>query len=980
MRHSLSFKMSRKAQRIIPVVLIVMIAALGAHLLGGSHADSPGAPTSPPVTWCGDSNFPGDQDPYTSAPSGAVTVPAGNDSSYDNTNPNTTYWFTAGTHTNYSVLASDGDKFIGAPGAIIDGGNNINYAFQGEYNETADEDVSIEYLTIQHYNPNNGSGAINVSGNNGWTEEDDLMQDISPGAALMLGGDNLVNNNCMQSNGEYGAQGYSYTDETFEDTFTGGATNITFTNNDVYANNTQETQGGVEGGVKFWQNGNVVVTGNYVHGNIESPGLWMDTDNAGFLVKDNYISDNGGEGLMYEISYNADIIDNTFVDNGMFGGPGNPGFPTGAIYVSESGGYSNVASNYAGELNIQDNVFTDNWGGVVVYANAGRYPGNGEDPGTLTPPAGVGIGTWIGDNSTAGSGPTVCPGNLAETSPVDYHDLCTWVPQNVTVQNNTFAFNPSDSIYGGQCTEANSCGQNALFAAYSTVSAYPSYAYNNELSSQWNDSFKDNTYTGPWTFVSFTQGNNASWSQWSTNQTNVSYSGYNWTAQDVGSIYNESVTPPPSTPNNVTATANSPTSVTVNWSASSDTGGPGLGGYYILRNGTQVGSANSSTTSYTDNSASGGTSYSYTVEAYDTADPVDVSAASSAAPVTTPNVLPSTPTGLTTTSNTYDSVGLHWSASTDSGGPGIAGYYVIRNGVNITPSGITTTSYTDTTVSAATTYSYKVEAYDSASTPDISALSSADSVTTPSAPAATPPTAPTNLTATAASSSQINLSWTASTSSYGVTGYIVYSGSGTQLATVSTTSYGVTGLSASTGYSYYVKAYNSGGDSAASSTASATTQVQTGTTPPTVTLTTVPASNSYVHGNSTPVDITAMDHASSTVTSAQLLLNSTVIQMLTAAPYDFTLNTLGVRDGSYTLTTNAIDALGLNGSSSPLTVIVNNGDLNGDGKVNISDLAVMASHWGQTDSNYADGNVTGQSTINISDLSVLANNWNWTAP
>src|SRR5467141_311440 len=40
-------------------------------------------------------------------------------------------------------------------------------------------------------------------------------------------------------------------------------------------------------------------------------------------------------------------------------------------------------------------------------------------------------------------------------------------------------------------------------------------------------------------------------------------------------------------------------------------------------------------------------------------------------------------------------------------------------------------------------------------------------------PDTTPPTAPTNLTATAASATQINLSWTASTDNVGVTGYRV---------------------------------------------------------------------------------------------------------------------------------------------------------------------------------------------------------------
>src|SRR5207249_385215 len=71
----------------------------------------------------------------------------------------------------------------------------------------------------------------------------------------------------------------------------------------------------------------------------------------------------------------------------------------------------------------------------------------------------------------------------------------------------------------------------------------------------------------------------------------------------------------------------------------------------------------------------------------------------------------------------------------------------------------------------------------------------------------TKPSAPTNLTATAASSSQINLSWTASTDNVGVTGYYVYRGA-TQVGNPSSTTFNDTGLSASTSYSYTIKAYD----------------------------------------------------------------------------------------------------------------------------------------------------------------------------
>ena len=96
----------------------------------------------------------------------------------------------------------------------------------------------------------------------------------------------------------------------------------------------------------------------------------------------------------------------------------------------------------------------------------------------------------------------------------------------------------------------------------------------------------------------------------------------------------------------------------------------------------------------------------------------------------------------------------------------------------------------------------------------------------------TPPTAPANLTATAQSSSQINLSWTASTDNIGVAGYRVYR-DGTQVATTAAISYSNTGLTPSTAYSYYVIAYDAADNlSSQSNTASATTLSPPDTTPP----------------------------------------------------------------------------------------------------------------------------------------------------
>lgn len=468
-----------------------------------------------------------------------MTVPAGDNSSFNFSTANTIYWFAPGIHTigtgQYSQIAvAHGDTYVGAPGAVLDGQGKNNSAFVGTYNDTSDQQVAIEYLTIQDFDPVQGSGAVNGNGNNGWTEKYDLMKDNSPGAAMMLGGDNIVTNNCLTRNGEYGFNGYSYVDENYARTFTGGATNITFMHNDVSFNNTKKTSSGIEGGGKFWQNGNVTVTGNYFHDNIDSPGVWMDTDNAGFLVQDNYFASNGGEGLMYEISYNAEIIHNTFVDNGIAGGglAPNSDFPTGAIYISESGGNSGVPSKYAGELSIQSNIFVDNSSGVVLYQNSNRFAGDGQDPGTLTPPPGVDLHTWINTDA-----PKNCPSHLRDSAPINYHSLCQWRTQNVTVRDNRFAFNPSDSVYGGKCSENNNCGQNALFASDSVTSAYPGFTVCNAIANAQNNHFSDNAYTGPWTFIYFNQGDEATWTQWTAGLANVEDSGNNFGAQDAGSTF-----------------------------------------------------------------------------------------------------------------------------------------------------------------------------------------------------------------------------------------------------------------------------------------------------------------------------------------------------------------------------------------------------------------------------------------------------------
>lgn len=183
---------------------------------------------------------------------------------------------------------------------------------------------------------------------------------------------------------------------------------------------------------------------------------------------------------------------------------------------------------------------------------------------------------------------------------------------------------------------------------------------------------------------------------------------------------------------------------------------------------------------------------------------------------------PSQPTGLKATP-ANGKVALSWAASTDS--IGVTRYEISRNGVPLAAY-VTTTGYEDVTVTPNTSYTYTVSALDAAG--NRSLASAPASVTTPAATDAIAPSVPNGLSAAAASSSQINLSWNVATDDTAVVAYDVYrapKGSTLRkIATVTSTSFGDTNLKANTTYQYAVRAKDAAGNtSAQSATAQATT-------------------------------------------------------------------------------------------------------------------------------------------------------------
>jgi beta-glucanase (GH16 family) len=181
-----------------------------------------------------------------------------------------------------------------------------------------------------------------------------------------------------------------------------------------------------------------------------------------------------------------------------------------------------------------------------------------------------------------------------------------------------------------------------------------------------------------------------------------------------------------------------------------------------------------------------------------------------------------------------------------------------------------------------------------------------------------PPTVPTTLTASAVSSSQINLSWTASTDNVGVAGYRIYR-NGSQVGTATGTTYQDTGLAASTTYSYTVSAYDAAGDSSAQSSPVSATTSAAGVT------SSAPAITSFV---TSPSSITAgqsatLSWAVTGTPTPSLTVNGTAVtgSSVTVSPSQTTTYTLAASNsaGSTSAQTTVSVSAGSTTSSSGTT-------------------------------------------------------------
>jgi hypothetical protein len=275
----------------------------------------------------------------------------------------------------------------------------------------------------------------------------------------------------------------------------------------------------------------------------------------------------------------------------------------------------------------------------------------------------------------------------------------------------------------------------------------------------------------------------------------------------------------PATPSNLTASVAASSVVTLAWDETSTN----VDRFAIERsadgiNFTVLAMVDPGDKRYADINLADWSTFTYRVQALNGA---GSSGFSNTATAVLPTTVPADPTNLTATATAPHRITLTWVDVAND-----AERFVIErstDGIHFTQAtevaaGITT--YTDTTVHPATTYTYRLRALN---INGYSNYSNTASATTPPVP----PKRPRNLTATAVSSSEIDLSWTEA--SRQVDGFVIQQSlDGVHWKKVGSVAgdvrwFNATGLAAATTYYYRIRAFNSGGSGGFTTPVQATT-------------------------------------------------------------------------------------------------------------------------------------------------------------
>jgi hypothetical protein len=474
-------------------------------------------------------------------------------------NPDTVYYLEPGVHIG-SFTADANDAFVGG----YSGGTRTTLSGDYAGNPWAvaslnGDGVTIEYLTIEKYQPPVNQVAINQGGSTGWTIKYDTITLNVPGGGAFVASNGVLRDNCMTLNGQYGFQSAAALST---DSLTQGPYNITVEDNEISYNDSCDLSGlldnpaigwhkydpvpakyrnlkcgavtgdGDQGGFKLWQTDGATIKDNYIHNNW-GPGGWADTNNANTTWTGNTITDNESAAIIEEISYNFSITDNYIADNDWTDGLANSGFPQPAIYISESGSDTRFGGvpgcpeascahqgSYPTGSVIRGNTLVNNGGNIFLWQNSNRFCSDGSD----------GVCTLVDGRSSRPFTMASCKANLASASistatytggktgspAEDWWDGCMWRTENVRITQNTIDFNPADIM---DCNHAAwpDCGAGGIFSEYGGPGGPGGWVTPTDLTFFQNDVWSDNVYNGPSAFFAWNQGNGdnpVSWADW----------------------------------------------------------------------------------------------------------------------------------------------------------------------------------------------------------------------------------------------------------------------------------------------------------------------------------------------------------------------------------------------------------------------------------------------------------------------------------
>ncbi|GFZ31506.1 hypothetical protein CSC2_20320 [Clostridium zeae] len=379
-------------------------------------------------------------------------------------------------------------------------------------------------------------------------------------------------------------------------------------------------------------------------------------------------------------------------------------------------------------------------------------------------------------------------------------------------------------------------------------------------------------------------------------------------ASNTLTVTTSSDTTAPSAPTNLTTSTKSCTSVGLSWAAATDN--VSVTGYDVYNGSTKVGSTTTATT-YTVTGLLPNTSYTFTIKARDAAGNTSASSNSLAVTTLADTTAPNAPTNLVASNNSYTSVSLSWTASTDN--IAVTGYDVY-DGTSKIGSTTNTTTYTVSGLTPNTSHQFTVKARDAAG----NTSASSNSLTVTTLADTTAPSAPTSLNVVSKTCISVNLSWAAATDNIAVSGYEIYKGS-TKVGETNGLTYTVSGLTPNTAYSFTVKAKDAAGNlSQASTSLSVTTTADT--TAPTAPINLTVVSKDYASislswtASTDNVGVVAYDIYKGTTKVGQ-----------TNGETTYTVNGLSP-DTSYSLTVKARDLANNTSSASAALVVKTNAE------------------------------------------------------